>query len=221
MGHDIVGKTTACGNAWNLASKASRRTPIEWEDFNYPPVLRLIHFKVAELPKSLQFTARYLNMVFLLTTCACVVNVVDSIAISYWAVQTGDLTPALGIRIVVQSLLHVILIPTAALLTFYVGYRGIAAPDAVLVARFQIAQVVLGSISMGFALWPVGCVNGLARLVFVFPEPDGLGLLVGIATLIESSLWMLNFLLALICIVRVRRVNVYPEARSASKYLET
>merc|ERR1712154_754025 len=109
--------------------------------------------------------------------------------------------------------------PMAALLTFYVGYRGIAAPDAVLVARFQIAQVVLGAISISFALWPVGCVNGIGRLLFVFPEPDGFGLLLAFATIVESSLWIANFLLAIINIVRVRRVNVYPEARAA-KYLE-
>jgi len=219
VSHDIVGKTIGCGNAWNLPSKAPRRVAIEWEDFNYPPALRLIHFKITELPKSLQYTARYLNMVFLLTTFVCVLNLVDSVAASYWAVQMGDISFMFSIRIVMQSSLHAILIPMAALLTFYVGYRGIAVPDGVLVARFQIAQVVLGIVSINFALWPVGCVNGLARLLFVSPEPDGLGLLVGISTIIESSLWVANFLLAIINVVRVRRVNVYPEARAA-KYLE-
>merc|ERR1712137_1215098 len=108
-------------------------------------------------------------------------------------VQMGDISFAFSIRIVVQSFLHAILIPMAALVTFYIGYRGIAAPDAVLVARFQIAQVVLDFISIGFALWPIGCVNGVGRLLFVYPEPDGFGLLVAFATIIELSLWTAIF----------------------------
>jgi len=133
MGKPVQGVVQPMGQA--LPQLSVRATgpgaDIRWEDFNYPPGLRLIHFDLTELPLRLRKTVRLLNLSFLLTAFVCFLNVVDTAIFVFNGLSRAQW--------LVQSLLHVMLLPPAALGTFYLGYRGVAAPEPLLVHRFQFA----------------------------------------------------------------------------------
>eukprot|EP00449_Zooxanthella_nutricula_P002001 CAMPEP_0198509724 /NCGR_PEP_ID=MMETSP1462-20131121/13739_1 /TAXON_ID=1333877 /ORGANISM="Brandtodinium nutriculum, Strain RCC3387" /LENGTH=240 /DNA_ID=CAMNT_0044239035 /DNA_START=43 /DNA_END=765 /DNA_ORIENTATION=+ len=180
---------------------------IRWEDYNYPPVLELIHFDVTELQYKLRKVVRLLNFGFVLMSCTCLLNFTDSLMLNVVA----D-TDKFRTRWVLQSFLQAAVLPPAAFVTFYLGYRGLAVPDPILVHRYQLAQIALGLISVLFALVPYDCVNGLLTLATDKPySSDGQANVFWIiAIAVESFLWMLNAALALLNVVQVRRMNVIP-----------
>mmetsp|Transcript_149200 Transcript_149200/g.477887 ORF Transcript_149200/g.477887 Transcript_149200/m.477887 type:complete len:239 (-) Transcript_149200:110-826(-) len=178
---------------------------IKWEDFNYPACFPLIHFDILELPFRLRKTVRLLNISFLLTIFICAVNVVDTIVLMG---LVG--LPAMW---VVQSLLNLVLLPTAQFGTFYMAYRGLAGFDMLLVHRFQLAQLMLCILGVVCATVPYQCINGLLRLAFMesaWGEVPGVEAFGAVAVIVESMLWMLSVCLGLLNLVQVRRVNVLP-----------
>lgn len=164
-------------------SRAGSSTEINWVDFNYPPVLRLIHYNLDELPSTLTGIVRCFNFTFHLTTFLCLLNFVDNIAI----------TAALKItaRTLIQSAIHLLLLPVAAFAVFYAGYRGLAEPDNTLLCRFKAGQPILAIIYLLFILVPWGPVNGFIRLGDTQDST-----MWQVMIIVESCLWIINFLLA-------------------------
>mmetsp|Transcript_70651 Transcript_70651/g.204732 ORF Transcript_70651/g.204732 Transcript_70651/m.204732 type:complete len:243 (-) Transcript_70651:207-935(-) len=184
-----------------VAAPKSPSVEIRWDDFNYPPLLRLIHFDISELQWKLRPTVRLLNCVYLLTTAAVVVNLFDTILLAAMG--------SVPVQWIIQAMLHVLLFPPAALGVFYLGYRGLAARDQALLFRYHIAQGALAAMSFFVALFPYRCINGVLRLAFVPAVGNGSGLsgLWVCAIFIESALWMINGLLGVLNIVRVRHAS--------------
>lgn len=184
--------------ALTVARVSGPNMDIHWEDFNYPSCFPLIHFDISELQYCLRKTVRLLNMSFLLTALVCLVNVVD----------TAILTAVAGVpgRWLLQSVLHVALLPPAQFAAFYLGYRGLATTERVLLRRFQFFQLVLCVISVFFAAVSFQCINGLLRLVLT-EEGEGAGAFGALVVCVESFLWMLNACLGLLNIVMVRKAS--------------
>eukprot|EP00922_Rhytidocystis_sp_ex-Travisia-forbesii_P027758 GHVS01040747.1.p1 GENE.GHVS01040747.1~~GHVS01040747.1.p1 ORF type:complete len:105 (+),score=12.21 GHVS01040747.1:69-383(+) len=55
---------------------------IDWTHFNYPPLLRIIHFDLKELPTTVVNIVRVVHYTFLLTVVTLVLNIIDSFVIS-------------------------------------------------------------------------------------------------------------------------------------------
>jgi len=179
---------------------------VNWKDFNYPPLLNLVHYDSAEVDRKLRTTVRCLNFSFLLTTLICWLNLFDSVM----------LVAVVGVpfKWIVQSSLHVVLFPTAALWTFYLGYRGLASSKPHFVQRFLTLQPALAALYFLLAVASSGSVNGLARLwglADLVTSADDSMLLIWVI-FSESALWLLNCFGAVINTVLVRRLNQYPEA---------
>jgi len=177
---------------------------IRWEDFNYPPKFRLIHFDINEMPFRLRKTVRLFNMSFVLTCTACLVNLLDTIALWLW-----DVAPLYWI---VQSVLQFLMFAPAALVVFYIGYRGLASPDMLLIFRFQLAQGTLGIAALNFALIPYRCNNGLLRLFYLesLQTWRGAEFYWITAIVMESMLWMSIACLAVLNIAQMRRASIRP-----------
>jgi len=178
-----------------------KTSDINWTDFNYPPALRLIHYNVQELPSALRGPVRLLNIVFVLTVIACWLNFLTTLVVVPW---TNGMAPG---RWFIQTIIHLILLPSASLWTFYLGYRGLAEPDPQLVKNFQAAQLALSVIYFIFSVFPMGCVNGIFRLRYVWGSSDATAIVVYwvVATIVEAGLWGLAFALGLVSFFRVRR----------------
>jgi len=194
-------------NFGSSASRSAAHGDINWMSFNYPPYVRLIHYDLSELPSTHTSLIRCLNMSFQLTTFICALNVFHSLII----VATLK-APA---RWLLQSLLHLLLLPMIALAVFYSGYRGIVEPDTALVSRFKAGQPTLAFVYFLLSIVPWGCINGLAQLADMHNYTDGSFLWV-IIIIGESCLWLVNAILAGTNAVRVHHFNVYGLGTSSS-----
>eukprot|EP00930_Biecheleria_cincta_P043628 TRINITY_DN29945_c0_g1_i1.p2 TRINITY_DN29945_c0_g1~~TRINITY_DN29945_c0_g1_i1.p2 ORF type:complete len:236 (+),score=15.99 TRINITY_DN29945_c0_g1_i1:30-710(+) len=190
-----IGKSTDSARLNTLASSQSpSHSDINWVDFNYPPVLRLIHFNLEELPSSHVGLARCFHITFQLTVFTCALGFVNSIVLLA-SVQAKAVW-------LLQSAIHAVVLPSAALLVFYSGYRGIAEPDSQLVARFKTLQPVLAVVYFLLAVVPWGCINGLAKL----GSTQG-SMYWTVVIVLESSLWLGNCALAAWNCVRLSRFD--------------
>jgi len=184
---------------------------IRWEDFNYPPKFHLIHFDINEMPFRLRKTVRMFNMSFLLTCTACLVNILDNFALWLW-----DVAP---VHWVVQAALQLLMLAPAALVVFYIGYRGLASPDMLLIFRFQLAQGLLGVAALNFAVIPYRCNNGLLRLLHLqsLQLSTGVRLYWNTAIVVESMFWMSIAFLAAINVAQMRRASIRPAGDPAAQ----
>merc|ERR1712079_188122 len=118
------------------AGRAPGHSDINWVDFNYPPLLRLIHYDLEELPSALIWIIRCFNISFQITTFACALNLLDTLIIV--------MSTKAPLRWLLQSMIHLVLLPVSALAVFYGGYRGLAEPDSKMAFRFKVGQPALG-----------------------------------------------------------------------------
>mmetsp|Transcript_24418 Transcript_24418/g.57789 ORF Transcript_24418/g.57789 Transcript_24418/m.57789 type:complete len:230 (-) Transcript_24418:351-1040(-) len=190
---------------------ASAATPshseINWVDFNYPPLLRLIHFSLDELPSALSGLVRCFNISFQMAAFTCVLNLISTTII----VMSTEAPP----RWLLQSALHLLLLPASALAVFYGGYRGLAEPDSQLAFRFKVAQPALAFAYLLLGLVPWGCANGLAQLGSMKEYSEG-SIFWVVVIVAESSLWLANAALAGSNAVRAHRYDAYGSGPSTS-----
>merc|ERR1712060_167108 len=114
-------------------------------------------------------------------------------------------------RWLLQSAIHMLLLPVGSLATFYSGYRGLAEPDSTLAFRFRIAQPILGFAYFLLGLVPWGCANGLAKLGEMGQYTDG-STFWTLIIIVESLLWLANALLAAVNSYRAHNFDVYESA---------
>jgi len=170
----------------SLTGAQPAHSEINWNHFNYPPLIRLIHYDTSELPTLLVWLVRCFNISYLLTVLSCALNILTTLII---AASTDA-----PMKWILQSLIHALILPSASLAIFYFGYRGVAEPDKSLITRFKVGESVLCIAYFVLAIVPWGCANGVAKLGAV--GDYGGGVFWVIVIIIESSLWMLNSLLA-------------------------
>jgi len=173
---------------------------INWVNFNYPPLIRLIHYDINELPSTLTGIVRCFNISFQLTTIICLINVLDT-----FVVVLSTQAPK---RWLIQSALHVLILPVASLATFYSGYRGIAGPEANLAFWFKIFQPMLGLSYLLLGLVPWGCINGLAQLSSMSDHTEG-SVYWTATIIVESTLWLSNCLLAAVNTWRMHQADLF------------
>mmetsp|Transcript_85056 Transcript_85056/g.147555 ORF Transcript_85056/g.147555 Transcript_85056/m.147555 type:complete len:233 (+) Transcript_85056:29-727(+) len=176
---------------------------INWKDFNYPPFLRLVHYEPEELPVRIGRIARGLCLSFRIVFFTCTVNMVDTLVIAlltkgYW-------------RCLLQSIIHVILLPVAAFLVFYAGYRGLAEPDRNLRGRFIAGQIVLALLCLLMTFVPFGCVNGLSKWAvmesYTAESNPFTWVYWSVAVVVESAFFFSSAILGAANVARVRRYD--------------
>jgi len=180
-----------------------RGKAIDWNDFNYPPLLEVVHYDVNELPEKAASITRCLNLVYRLITVLCLLNFVDTIIVT--ALVGGPWTW------IVSSVLNLSLLPTFGFLVFYTGYRGLAEQDATLLGRFTLAKIALGILCVLMALLPWGCINGLFRFT-VFSKyhvEGGAQIFWTIVIFLESGIWLA---VASLCALNLFRIRNYDRA---------
>jgi len=189
----------------SAGGRAGGLNDINWVNFNYPPLLQLIHYNLEELPTTLTGIVRSFNFSFQITVVGCLINLIDTFFIAA--------TTEAPWNWLLLSLIHLVLLPVAALFVFYSGYRGLAEPDSQLTTRFKIGQPILGFIYFLFGLVPYGCVNGLAKLGSYTTYTDSSTFWL-VIIILESILWLVNALLAGLNVVRAHRFDAYATAGS-------
>lgn len=89
------------------APALDKNQEIEWEHYNYPPLLRIIHFTPSEVPSSRKFLVMSLYALHLAGLAVCLLNFVDNCVEG-------------GLGILYSLLFALVFVP----LLLYVFYRG-------------------------------------------------------------------------------------------------
>ena len=163
-------------------------SPIKWENFNYPPLLNLIHYSSEELPDSIKRLVKCIHSSFLILILILIINVVNCI------VQTSQ--DGEGINIF-YSFLNILIFVPLALFTFYRGYKGLAA-DSYLLRFYKIAQIILILCYLIFSIISAGAFNGWVRAKHLMEKEN---YFTGALSIIESSLYDINVFLAIYCVI--------------------
>ena len=124
-----IGKA-AIGRAQNLAMNQvnglknqfsnptnQRNVDLEWNNYNYPPLIRLFHYSTDRLQNPIQRVVRVLHYSFLAYLVLCVINFLNNIVIAACGVSPGIY--------ILYSILNVLLLVPFSLFVFYSGFYGL------------------------------------------------------------------------------------------------
>eukprot|EP00914_Ancora_sagittata_P033280 GHVO01067133.1.p1 GENE.GHVO01067133.1~~GHVO01067133.1.p1 ORF type:complete len:224 (+),score=21.54 GHVO01067133.1:35-706(+) len=175
-------------------------TRIDWVDFNYPPLIRLIHYDISELTTPVASIVRLIHYSYIGTVVMCFLNIIDCIVLA--CMGFGGLKPVYSI------LMTLILIP-AGLLTFYTGYKGIAISSSARINKYLIYQIILAAAFLIFSILPAANFNGFVGLAKLSDHDEKSGSQKGyyiFAIIIES---LINFILAAVGGFNAYRVKTF------------
>eukprot|EP01016_Furgasonia_blochmanni_P017648 TRINITY_DN20361_c0_g1_i2.p1 TRINITY_DN20361_c0_g1~~TRINITY_DN20361_c0_g1_i2.p1 ORF type:complete len:251 (-),score=5.14 TRINITY_DN20361_c0_g1_i2:51-803(-) len=185
----------------NLASLRSTlgaapppQLPINWEDFNYPPCLHLIHFSIKELQDPYKSVVKKIHYSFLVLVYNSFINISSSIA------QTIEgFSP---IRIF-YSIIHLVILGSLGLFTLYRGYRGVTCQPQLL-AIYKIFQAWLSIVFLLCCFVNFTSINGWFRLQLLLENKL---IVCAVLAMVEILLHVCNALLGLYCILIVDSVR--------------
>eukprot|EP00922_Rhytidocystis_sp_ex-Travisia-forbesii_P023379 GHVS01034293.1.p1 GENE.GHVS01034293.1~~GHVS01034293.1.p1 ORF type:complete len:242 (+),score=20.28 GHVS01034293.1:137-862(+) len=212
---NMFGGSQATTTADGRAGAGGSSVQIDWTHFNYPPLLRIIHFDTKELPGQVASVVRLVHWAFLVAVVVLIINIFNSFVI-------GALC-SMWIK-VVYSILNFLILTPAVGYTFYQGYRALAMSSPTYTTRYVICQGIMCAISLFFMLAPLGSINGLSRFAIPIKDADkhkisgGTQIYWIIAIISESSLWAIVLTLGLLGFYKVWTFNPFhsQEARSTS-----
>lgn len=138
----------------------SKTQPIKWNEYNFPPLCKLVHFRLDELPYPHKAFVRLLFISFMLLPVILVINLVINILETAYGKN--------GFRILYSVLFSLILIPLE-FFTFFKGYRGVAADLSVL-RWYKILRVALIFVYIFYSILDVLGSNGIIQTVNLFKE---------------------------------------------------
>ncbi|CAD7950638.1 unnamed protein product [Amoebophrya sp. A120] len=198
-----IGRPYGFGNQQNQAEQG-----INWQDYNYPPWLRLIHYKQDELPVAIARTTRLMRLFFEIQCFICALTVFNSIIIT--ASASGY--PA---KFFLFALLNSMMLPPAALFVFYQGYRGLAISSSSLLTQYKIANSVAILLTLLCCFVPMGAINGFGRYdTELYEHSDGKGYW-GFAIFVESMLYLTNLAITSYCMYKVVAFDPYATNNNA------
>ena len=159
---------------------------MDWEDYNYPPCLRIIHYQLSDVEAPDASAAvwwahvSYVGVVVSLT-----LNIVTTVMLA------GGVVPDKGVDIF-YSIFNFVIVVVVGMYSFYNGYKGIATNNMRLSFRYVVIQgLMLVFILLAFLLGS-GPFNGVTGIKRARDFGGDVGEMWFILTVIESTLWGLN-----------------------------
>eukprot|EP00744_Colponema_vietnamica_P014107 GILI01019765.1.p1 GENE.GILI01019765.1~~GILI01019765.1.p1 ORF type:complete len:225 (+),score=25.87 GILI01019765.1:79-753(+) len=174
---------------------------IDWNNFNYPPMLRLIHYDLKELNPPVKGIVRIVHLAYVFFSTALFCNFISAI------VYTGFGLSGLNI---LYAFFNWILGSMFSFYTFYTGYKGIAEAPRVspsLTRNYKICQFLLMVAAFVLSIVYYPPINGLqlARTVkTVFPDNVNLQNFATADSVIESLFFTFSYIFGFIGFVRIQ-----------------
>ena len=140
------------------AQIATKNSKIDWEDYTYPPLLKLFHYKLDELREPHRPVVKQLFIIHLLQVLHFLFNFFNVIV---------QVAYGLGVIRIISSPIFFLVIAVISTYQFYAGYQGICR-DETLILRYKIASVIMFVIHLIMIIPDVVCFNGFVRLANLF-----------------------------------------------------
>lgn len=149
VGGTLVGDPSSGGGE----SQGGGSNGINWNEYNYPPLLRLFHFRISELEGKTKALGRELHALFLTTLAGLGFNILTTIVLI-----CGPLNP---IEILYSILQAIIVLPCTGY-GMYSGFKGIAKPSEWERKKAAICFGVMILPYLFFAIFYTGSTHGWA-----------------------------------------------------------
>lgn len=99
-----------------MVNKSSNYPDIDWSDFNFPPLIRVFHFSLAELQPPYKPIVRNIYICYLIILVITLLSILNNI------IQAATGYPGIN---VFYAVLNFLLFNMAQMYVFYRGYRGL------------------------------------------------------------------------------------------------
>jgi len=185
----INSKVNEVKDAFGLGEKGiptKGDTYINWNDRNYPPLFKRMHFdrRMDPMPTLAFNGAWWLHNGYRLLLATYIINLIDSIILA-----TGGASSALNI---LYSVIHLILGSIYATFVFFNGYKGIAGDMKIYRNRYCVVNGVYTIFMLVFVFLNAGNIHGWTA---IGASTSMTGYFDFVCAL-ESILWTINFLIA-------------------------
>mmetsp|Transcript_2866 Transcript_2866/g.8895 ORF Transcript_2866/g.8895 Transcript_2866/m.8895 type:complete len:217 (-) Transcript_2866:110-760(-) len=171
-------------------------SPIKWDEYNYPPFVRIMHFDLSELEGSSRKVVRWAHAGFFLLVAALMCNLL----INFVLVCAG--VPLKGLHIV-YSLFNVIIFGGLGLYGEYASFKGVAASKPSLMRRYILLEGAIVVMSLLFSVMAVANWNGWMRLPQAAALEGPIAPFWFWATVVEAVCWTVNYIVGAVAVYHV------------------
>jgi len=187
------------------AAGAPLSTVINWSDINFPFFYRIVHFNLDELTGSMKSFALKLYLHFLIIVLVVLINILSAII-----QQTQHYGDNLILFYAFMNL-FVIIIPAGHV--SYLGYVAICTRYEVfdVITRYRLYQALMCVFWFVLSIVPSGSFDGWMRISVLMDYNSAGAKFCIFLTVLESLGFTVAFILGLICICTINKVNDEPE----------
>ncbi|CAD8099369.1 unnamed protein product [Paramecium primaurelia] len=166
---------------------------IDWDDFNYPPLIKVIHYNIEEVQPEYRLVVRSLWLSSILIFAYTLLNIIDN------SVQAGYGLD--GIRIL-YSFMFLFSFNPIQFFIFYRGYKGVVS-DPYLLVLYKWVQIILILCWITFSIIDILGFNGFVALSFLFEFLPFCGVL----ALFEDIIFLLIVFLSGFALFRIWNIK--------------
>mmetsp|Transcript_33228 Transcript_33228/g.38699 ORF Transcript_33228/g.38699 Transcript_33228/m.38699 type:complete len:220 (+) Transcript_33228:3-662(+) len=206
----MMAKRAATGTLNNMedsltnSANSNPNSNIDWNNFNYPPLIKVVHYDLDELQDPQRAICRKLDLSMKITVATLLLNLFTSIWVSV-GLKSGSY--------VLYSVLNFVIIPPLAIYSMYKGYRGICANPAEL-KIWKITQGILIVLYILFSIIAWLSFHGWAEVGNLF---SGGFWFQGLLAIVESLIWEMNALLSGFMFYVIHNYSSSPAAEEKNK----
>lgn len=197
----LVARNIGSNISSNLSNsfQTARGTNIDWHDYNFPPCLKLVHFRLSDFQDPKRGVIKKMYISWLLFLLVLSINIISTIVLSATVLKLIN---------ILYTFLNLILGTAFATFIFFQGYYGIAQKEERKVAWYKYGQAFLAVVYLVFAFIPFGALNGFAKIAWLTDIGNSAAEF-GIAMcVIESLIYLANCALACYCVYLVHTDKV-------------
>ncbi|CAD8195552.1 unnamed protein product [Paramecium octaurelia] len=166
---------------------------IDWNDFNYPPLIKVIHYNIEEVQPEYRLVVRSLWLSSILIVAYTLLNIIDN------SIQAGYGND--GIRIL-YSFMFMFSFNPIQFFIFYRGYKGVVS-DPYLLVLYKWVQIILILCWITFSIVDILGFNGFVVLSLLFEFLPFCGVL----ALFEDLIFLLIVFLSGFALFRIWNIK--------------
>ncbi|CAD8089308.1 unnamed protein product [Paramecium primaurelia] len=166
---------------------------IDWDDFNYPPLIKVIHYNIEEVQPEYRLVVRSLWLSSILIFVYTLLNIINN------SIQAGNGLD--GIRIL-YSFMFLFSFNPIQFFIFYRGYKGVVS-DPYLLVLYKWVQIILILCWITFSIVAILGFNGFIILPYLFDFLPFCGVL----ALFEDIIFLLIVFLSGFALFRIWNIK--------------
>eukprot|EP00241_Pyramimonas_parkeae_P007985 CAMPEP_0114256994 /NCGR_PEP_ID=MMETSP0058-20121206/18476_1 /TAXON_ID=36894 /ORGANISM="Pyramimonas parkeae, CCMP726" /LENGTH=179 /DNA_ID=CAMNT_0001371651 /DNA_START=388 /DNA_END=924 /DNA_ORIENTATION=- len=139
------------------AAASGRGTRVNWEDYNYPPYIRVVHYDDNDIEVPGQRAAvKWAHVCYILTTTSLLLNVAANIVLL--CAGATDFVNC------VYAFFNLVIVAVVGMYGFYHGYKGLATGNSRMTSRYLLVQIAVMIFMLLSSLLGVSNFNGWLNL---------------------------------------------------------